>query len=311
MTDVQPGSPAAEKGLQRGDVIVEADRKQVSDPEMVAEAVRDGRRAWRRGDPAAGQARRPGPLRRGPAGARLSGPPEATRRRGRRRCRRPLFAVSAAADPCPLDRQRRRDGAITAAVQGEEAGACAARAAASRAPKERGSAPSAASGWRRAARLRRAGAGRRTSSAPPAAHSPAAGRAGPAAATAGATEGERRQVTRAVRRPGRLHPRLRASSTPRRCTACSAASSRAPTASSRPSAARSTSTSAIASWRCSARRSRTATTRSGRPAPRSRSATRCRRSARRSAARSTSTSGSRAARWWRAAPAATPTANTP
>jgi serine protease Do len=40
VTDVQPGSPAAEKGMQRGDVIVEADRKQVKSPEMVAEAVR-------------------------------------------------------------------------------------------------------------------------------------------------------------------------------------------------------------------------------------------------------------------------------
>jgi serine protease Do len=47
VTDVQPGSPAAEKGLQRGDVIVEVDRAQVTDPAMVAEAVRN---AAQRGD---------------------------------------------------------------------------------------------------------------------------------------------------------------------------------------------------------------------------------------------------------------------
>ncbi len=40
VTDVQPGSPAAEKGLQPGDLIVEADRTAVNDPGMVAEAVR-------------------------------------------------------------------------------------------------------------------------------------------------------------------------------------------------------------------------------------------------------------------------------
>jgi serine protease Do len=47
VTEVQPGSPAAEKGLQRGDVIVEVDRAQVTDPAMVAEAVRN---AAQRGD---------------------------------------------------------------------------------------------------------------------------------------------------------------------------------------------------------------------------------------------------------------------
>jgi serine protease Do len=49
IADVQPGSPAAEKGLQRGGLIIQADRKPMSDPAMVAEAVRA---AAERGDEA-------------------------------------------------------------------------------------------------------------------------------------------------------------------------------------------------------------------------------------------------------------------
>ena len=49
VTDVQAGQPGGREGLQPGDVIVEADRKQVSDPKAVADAVRE---APERGDQA-------------------------------------------------------------------------------------------------------------------------------------------------------------------------------------------------------------------------------------------------------------------
>jgi serine protease Do len=47
VTEVQPDGPAAQKGLQRGDVIVEVDHQKVTEPKMVTDAVRD---AAQRGD---------------------------------------------------------------------------------------------------------------------------------------------------------------------------------------------------------------------------------------------------------------------
>ena len=43
VSGVKPGSPADRAGLQRGDVVVEADRKTVEKPADVATAAKDGK----------------------------------------------------------------------------------------------------------------------------------------------------------------------------------------------------------------------------------------------------------------------------
>ena len=89
VTNVQEGSAAAQKGLQRGDVIVEVDHQQVTEPKTVADAVRDAAQRGGRDHPVAGQARRPGSLPCGSAGAHLNGRPREGDRAGGE-TRRPL-----------------------------------------------------------------------------------------------------------------------------------------------------------------------------------------------------------------------------
>ena len=132
---------------------------------------------------------------------------------------------------------------------------------------------------------------------------------GPSARCPAPNSGRRRAAAgdRAVRRSRRLHRARPASSDAEEVhDLLDRFFAPSPTAWSRSPAARSTSTSATASWRCSARRWRTATTPSGPCAPRSPSATPCRRSAASSAASWRCTSASPAARSWRAGPAARP-----